>query len=127
MERKTHEGNQTSVDWKPPQGRRWTDEDARAGLAAARASGESISKFARSHGVDGSRFYWWMKHLRKSATKPLAILPVQVVDKRAATDGGKPDRMVEVVLAGGKVVRVGRGFDAGVLRAVIAALEAGPC
>ena len=52
--------------WEPPRGRRWREEDARAGLSAARSSGKPLSRFAREHGIEVSRFYWWAKELKRS-------------------------------------------------------------
>jgi hypothetical protein len=50
------------------------------------------------------------------------FVPVRLVDD-------KPPPTVEVVLRGGRVVRVTAGFEAQILRAVVAALEEGdlPC
>jgi hypothetical protein len=135
MGEKKTESNGTGVNWEPPRGRRWREEDARAGLAAARASGKRLSRFAQEHGIQVSRLYWWMKALNEKPTKPAAFLPVQVVEKRAPSGyrerGSRLDApappTVEVVLSRQRVVRVGRSFDPALLRAVIAALETTPC
>jgi hypothetical protein len=39
MGEKKTESNSAGTDWEPLRGRRWHEEDARAGLAAARSSG----------------------------------------------------------------------------------------
>jgi transposase-like protein len=135
MGEKEPDSNGTGVNWKPPRRRRWREEDARAGLAAARASGKRLSKFAREHGFHVSRLYWWMKALNEKPAKPAAFLPVRVVEKRARSEQGEGDSRqgdlspttVDVVVGSKRVVRVGRGFDPALLRAVIAALEKEPC
>ena len=135
MGEKKVESHGTGVNWEAPRGRRWSEADARAGLAAARSSGMRLSRFAREHGFHVSRLYWWMKALKEKPTKPAAFLPVQVVEKRAPSarrEGGVPGGApalptVEVVLGSQRVVRVGRGFDPALLRAVIVALETEPC
>jgi hypothetical protein len=94
-----------------------------------------LSRFAREHGFHVSRLYWWMKALKEQPAKPAAFLPVQVVKKRAPSahrEGGVPGGApalptVDIVVGSKRVVRVGRGFDPGLLRAVIVALETAPC
>jgi transposase-like protein len=120
------EDDEAGLMWTPPpQGRRWTEDEVRAGLETARASGEPISRFARRHGVQASRLYWWKKQLRSKAGKPAAFLPVQVVEKQVPAR--QPETAPVEVIVGGRVVRVGRGFDPVVLRAVVVALELEPC
>ena len=122
------------MKWEPPR-RRWQEADARAGLAAARASGKPLSRFAREHGLEASRLYWWMKALNKKAGKPAAFLPVHVVEKRALSKqresaaGQVPTAFptVDIVVGSQRVVRVRRGFDPALLRSVIVALETEPC
>jgi transposase-like protein len=127
--------NSAGVNWEPPAGRRWSKEDARAGLAAARSSGEPMSRFARRHGIEVSRLYWWMKELREKPVKQSPFLPVEVVEKRAplehresdSQDGGVARVTIDIVVGSQRVVRVERGFDPALLRAVIVALETEPC
>ena len=132
---KKAEGHGTGVNWEAPRGRRWSEADARAGLAAARSSGMRLSRFAREHGFHVSRLYWWMKALKEQPAKAAAFLPVQVVEKRAPSarrEGSVPRGAsalptVDVVVGSKRVVRVERGFDPALLRAVIVALETEPC
>jgi transposase-like protein len=135
MGEKKSESQGTGVKWDPPRGRRWSADDARAGLAAARSSGMRLSRFAREHGFHVSRLYWWMKALKEQPEKPGAFLPVQVVKKRAPSAHREDDvprgapalPTVDIVVGSKRVVRVGRGFDPGLLRAVLVALETAPC
>lgn len=135
MEGKKTEGSGTGVNWTPPRGRRWREQDGRAGLAAARASGEPMSRFARQHGIQVSRLYWWMKALKEKPAKPASFLPVRVVEKRGPSEQKESGARqvapalptVEVVVGNNRVVRVGHGFDPALLRSVIVALETEPC
>jgi hypothetical protein len=94
-----------------------------------------LSRFAREHGFHVSRLYWWMKALKEQPAKPAAFLPVQVVERRppsASREGSVPRGVparptVDVVVGSKRVVRVERGFDPALLRAVIVALETEPC
>jgi hypothetical protein len=76
-----------------------------------------------------------MKVLKEQPAKAAAFLPVEVVEKRAPSasrEGSVPRDApalptVDVVVGSNRVVRVGRGFDPVLLRAVIVALETEPC
>jgi len=76
-----------------------------------------------------------MKAFNEKPARPAAFLPVRVVEKRARSEqregGGRQDDLtlatVDVVVGNKRVVRVGRGFDPALLRAVIAALEIESC
>jgi transposase len=111
-------------------------------LAAWRRSGLSVRAFCAAQGLSEPSFYSWRRMLtqrdRRGVCKSASgggtvsgaalaadvspFVPVRLVDD-------KPPATVEVVLRGGRVVRVAAGFDAQVLRAVVAALEEGdlPC
>jgi hypothetical protein len=71
-------------------------------------------------------FYWWRRELRIRDARRVTgnrpkFVPVRMTPQQA------PVSVIEVVLAGGRLIRVGSGFDADHLRAVVAALEAAPC
>jgi hypothetical protein len=87
------------------------------------ASGQSVREFCVGAGLSLPSFYWWRRELRKRDARRGAeyrprFVPVRVTDAAS---------VLEVVLGGGCVVRVGGRFDAAHLRAVVAALEATPC
>jgi hypothetical protein len=111
-------------------------------VAAWRRSGWSVRAYCESEGLSEASFYAWRRVLRErescdaashprsgeaadnSLTAVAAVspfVPVRLVDE-AASSGG-----VEVVLRGGRVVRVAAGFAAQTLRAVVVALEELPC
>ena len=97
-------------------------------LRGQQASGQGVREFCRGAGLSVPSFYWWRREVRirdarRRGTNRPQFVPVQMTPKppTGAAVG------VEVVLAGGRLIRVGSGFDADHLRAVVAALEAVPC
>ena len=95
-------------------------------LTEAKQSGESLSAFAERHGIDPQRLYSWRRKLDAvkgvdSSMTSEAFVPVQVASAASAT----PTSGFEVVLAAGRVVRVGADFDARALRRLVEALEEG--
>ena len=45
----------------------WTDDDARAVLAAWRRTAQPLGTFARKNGMVANRLYWWRKRLSEPA------------------------------------------------------------
>lgn len=96
---------------KEQQWRRW--------IQNWRYSGLSVRAFCARHGLTPANFYAWRRELQRRNAAPPAFVPVCVVpDHGSARDG-----RVEVVLRGGRAVRVGPGFDAETLRQLLAVLE----
>lgn len=100
----------------------WSDDEARAVLAAAGQSGLSLSAFARRHGLSDRTLYWWRMRTRthpnvESATASFVRICAQAQPSREPSG-------VEIVV-GDAVVRVARGFCAQTLAQVLTAL--GPC
>jgi transposase-like protein len=73
-------------------GRHWTTQDARAVLAAQAQSGESLSAFARRHGLTPQRLCWWRKRLAEwdAAEENRRPLLVPVVSPAPAPDAAAP-------------------------------------
>ena len=90
-------------------------------LGRWKRSGLTIRGFCRAEGLNEPMFYWWRRELlRRDQAKP-AFLPVQVLaDPTESPAGG-----IDVVLANGRCVRVGVGFDPQTLVRVVELLEAG--
>jgi hypothetical protein len=92
-------------------------------LSAWQRSGLTGREFCRRESLSEPSFYGWRRELarrdrvRAAAKRPPAFVPVHVVATEA----------LEVMVGSGQVVRVGPGFDAAHLRAVVAALEATSC
>ena len=109
-------------------------------VAAWRRSGQSVRAYCAAEGLSEPSFYAWRRVLverdRRGGTKAIRggsadngavrdsgslFVPVRLVEE------SPPAAAVEVVLSGGRVVRVAAGFAAQTLREVVAALEDLPC
>lgn len=87
-----------------------------------RSSGESVAAFCAGRGLAKPTFYEWRRRLA-ARDAPAAFLPVQVAPAPGAASSGG----VEVVLRGGRRLRLERGFDPAVLVAALSALEGAAC
>jgi transposase len=97
---------------KEQQWRRW--------LREWQSSGLSVRAFCERHHLSEPRFYAWRGKLAKRDAQRPAFVPVQVVADEALTT------TLELVLAGGRKLRVPAGFDAATLRQLLAVLEEQP-
>jgi hypothetical protein len=95
------------------------------------SSNETVAAFCERRGLARPTFYQWRRRLDATARPPAPVasapraapfLPVRVASVPAAPPGG-----VEVVLRGGRRLRLERGFDPAVLAAALAALEGAAC
>jgi hypothetical protein len=100
-------------------GRRWTEDVARAVLAAQDASGLSVAAFAAREGLDPQRVYFWRRRLGRvvEATSAPAFIEIRPSAER---------EVVEVLLRCGRVVRVTESIDPSVLRRLVDVLEGDP-
>ena len=113
-------------------------------FARWRASGLSIAAFCEDAGLSQQSFYRWRRLLRKRTSRLDRQRRPQAVDaatERAATAIAQPlplfvplavesiaaAAVLEVVVRGGRVIRVPAGFDATMLAQVLAVLEGQPC
>ena len=118
----------------------------RAVVAEWSKSGLSQAAFCAERALPVKRFYWWRTELARrevarkrgpgqagvppqgGSSEP-QFVPLRVVSSRPGSSGGPREGVgdglvgVEVLLAHGRRVRVGRGFDAEVLAAVVSVLE----
>lgn len=111
----------------------WFEADARRILDALAASGLSIAEFARQHEVTPQRLTWWRWRLRHGGRPGRGLDGGRVsfvrvhVRPGSARNGDSVERSpaaaMEVVVEGGRVVRVPPGFDASDLVRVVRALE----
>jgi|SRR5579871_3519188 len=89
-----------------------------------RASGLTVRAFCARHGLTEPSFYAWRRVLLQRSTEAATFLPVQVVTEPVPPSASP----LEVILAGGRTVRVAPGFDPATLREVVRVLEeGGPC
>jgi len=117
----------------------WHEREARVVVAAWEASGESLGAFARRHGLGESRLDHWRRRLRVQAANEVegargteAFLPVKIVEHvgeglRELRGGPGGAGAIEVVVRGGRVIRVPDGFEPSTLARLVQTLEALPC
>jgi transposase-like protein len=87
---------------------RWTEQDARAVLAALEGSGQSVREFAEEHGLDPQRLWSWRRRVAGGDTttfRELVVRPAQPT----ASQQERP--AFEVGLPSGIVIRVPAGFE----------------
>ena len=87
-------------------------------------SGQSIRELCDSQGISQPSFFSWRKRLRaQNGQAESRFVPVQIEIPDSLASAGR----IEIVLDGGKQVRVEPGFDRQTLRDVLAVLERSPC
>jgi len=101
----------------------WREADAEAVLSSWRESGLSLRAFAQRQGLSLSRLDRWKARLRANG-RAVQFHRVEVVQATPLPQAGGG---VDVVLRGGRRVRVRRGFDASLLEAVARAVESWSC
>ena len=126
--------------------RSWSVAQKRA-IIAEIAGEATLSQVARRHGIHTSLLFRWRRGLgaepasttaagdarRETAAMPaaapptrpaLSFVPVMLSPPVASAPAPKPT-LIEIVLAGGRMVRVGADVDTAALVRIVAALEAG--
>jgi len=99
-------------------------------LGEAARSGLSIREFCRRRRLKESQFYWWQHRLRMARPEGATAKPggregaasFALVSEDAAGDAG-----IELVLNGGRRMRITKGVDEETLRTVLAALVSTGC
>ena len=95
-------------------------------------SGQSVAAFCWERELRASHFYWWKKRLRAAGSEARRTPMTRFVEVKLA--GAEPecpatdappggDRRVEILLKKGRSLRVGPGFDAELVRALVAVVE----
>lgn len=100
----------------------------RSAIREAARSGISVREFCRRRKLHECQFYWWQRRLsltgskRRSRPTAGAASFSLVSEEPSGSDAG-----IELVLAGGRRLRIARGVDEATLRAVLAAVEPEGC
>lgn len=100
-------------------------------IGEAARSGKSIREFCRQRRLKESQFYWWQRKLK--ADRQERTMRRQGVNKGPASfalvgeEVGTTDAGIELVLSGGRRLRISKGVDEQTLRAVLAAVEPAGC
>ena len=101
----------------------------RTAIREAARSGLSTREFCRQRKLHESQLYWWQRRL--AAKRPARKENPPTV--RAASfalvseEPGAAEAGLELVLGGGRRLRIAKGVDATTLRAVLAALDEPGC
>ena len=94
-----------------------------------RQSGLSIRDFCREEDLPEGNFYAWRSTIAKRDAERVAFVPVQVIPERTiSTRADDPTAALELILPGGRRLRVGPGFDAATLERLLPLVEgSGSC
>jgi transposase-like protein len=117
--------------------RRWGLEEKLRIVAEVERPGASFIEVARKHEVSRSLLWNWRRQVRRGTLRPTPMpefLPVQVVadperrevSEPPATSHARPvvaEEQIEITLADGTSIRVGRQVDAAALRRVLTVLR----
>jgi transposase len=110
--------------------RRWRREQKLAILAEVDAPGGSVSEVARRHALHTSLLFRWRRDLAKrtrsaSASPEQSFLPVRLRPPSVpALPAPARPGIIEIVLVGGRTLRIGADVDTAALVRIIEALEA---
>jgi transposase-like protein len=125
--------------WMVRNNRYWSRREAEVVLARLADSGLDVAAFARQHGIPDKRIRRWKEKLpsaRALVAHEAAIVDehaIPLVPVRVVEESTEPTRamvsasQLEVVVQGGRAVRVPAGFDSETLARVVTVLEALPC
>ncbi len=106
--------------------RYWREADARRVVDAWRQSEASAAAFARRYQLDPQRILRWAKDLDGPALSGVRFHSVRVVDRGDAATVALAPPVVEIVLLGGRRVRVPPGVDPSELRQILEVVEGAP-
>ena len=116
------------------EGRTATEDRYRALLSRRARMGQSLREFAEMVGIPVGTLAWWQHELRRrdrdrEQREAPAFLPVQIMSGVGPleTPGAAVSEQYEVVLGGGRVIRVSPKFDPATLAALVRVVEATSC
>jgi len=107
-------------------GRYWRAAEAGQVLTAWRASGQSLSSFADQHGLSRARLARWRERLSGEHSAVPVFHPVQVVVEQES-QAPEPAAPLELVVQGGRRIRIASGFDAACLAELVRVVEGWRC
>jgi hypothetical protein len=89
-----------------------------------RSSGLSIRDFCAEQQIAEANFYAWRRTISQRDAQAARFVPVHIVpDEKPAENGSGYG--LELLLAAGRVLRIGPGFDEPTLRRLLVLLEEG--
>jgi len=118
--------------------RRWSREQKRTIVAEIDGRGASVSEVARRHGIHSSQLFRWRREFGATPASvdeapPVATFVPVVVEHHPGVPPQSPwtsgtmndsSSVIEIMIARGRVVRVGSNVDTMALVRIIDALEA---
>ena len=96
----------------------------------AARSGMSTRAFCRQRKLKECQFYWWQRRLkenRPSVSPPRGGTDAPASFALVSGEAGAPDAGIELVLAGGRRLRIAKGVEEATLRTVLAVLDEPGC
>jgi transposase len=105
--------------------RRWSEEE-KASIVAEAETCPNISALARRHGLKPSLLFRWRREQRDAETttaKPPVFVPVALPALLPPAVLPAKSGTIEILIAGGRTVRVGGDVDTEALVRIIRALE----
>jgi transposase len=88
-------------------------------------SGLSVRAFCEAEGLSEPSFYSWRRSLAVRDTQAVGFVPVRVAPEPEPVAADASASGLELLLGGGRRLRVGPGFDAPTLQRLLRALEEG--
>jgi hypothetical protein len=88
-------------------------------------SGLSIAEFCRQQKLAAASFYNWRRTLAQRDAEATEFVPVRVLAEPVPAPSASAAAGLELVLDGGRRLRVGPAFDDATLRRLLAVLEEG--
>jgi len=116
--------------------RKWSGEQKRAIVAEIDVTGASVSEVARRCGIHSSQLFRWRREFGSPAPAgeappaatfvPVVVAPCQRAPLQLPSTPGTANNssIIEIMIAGGRAVRVGGDVDTTALVRIIDALEA---
>jgi transposase len=109
--------------------RRWSREEKLRIVAESARPYRTVSQVARAHGIAPGQLFTWRRQLLAAAIGShegeCSFVPVRISSQSAAAVATSVARAIEIRLASGVVISVGRDVEIEPLRRVLTAL-AGP-
>jgi transposase len=106
----------TATEARPsdPKVNQWAER-----IAAQQCSGMSVKQFCKEQGLTECSFYAWRKRLQERGSVRFAL-----VEKKSQRQQCAEDAALELILATGERLRIGRGVDITTLRTILDVLRA---
>lgn len=105
--------------------RKWSEEE-KASIVAEAARCPNISASARRHGLRPNLIFRWRKERRNAGTaaaQPPSFVPVALPAPPPPPPVSPRPEMIEILIAGGRMVRAGENISTDALVRIIKALE----